>query len=62
MVCEMIVLEMGKFLGYKYYEVVMNLYVCLIYIKVYEIFEGDEELCECYKVLVFYFEELYKMY
>lgn len=34
MVVEMIVFDVGKLLGYKFYEVVMNLYVCFIYIKV----------------------------
>lgn len=46
MVCEMIILVKGWLIGYKFYEVVMSFYVCLIYIKVWYMLQGDQDLCE----------------
>lgn len=62
MLCEMMVLLKGCLMGYKFYEVVMSFYVCLIYIKVWYILQGDQDLCEQYVLLVKYFEELYNFY
>lgn len=62
MVCEMTVSSKGRLTGYKFYEAVMSFYARLIYIKVWYILQGDQDLREQYVSLVKYFEELYNFY
>lgn len=62
MVCEMIISVNGKLEEFQFYEVVMNLYVCLIYIKVWNILQGDKEFYQCYEFYVFYLCNFYDLY
>lgn len=67
MVCEMILFKVGKLIGYQFYEVVIYFYVCLIYIKVSQLFEyfdsvEVENLCQQLFGVVLYLQQLYVLY
>ncbi|MCU7366960.1 ribonuclease R [Pantoea stewartii] len=62
MVCEMTVSAKGKLTGFKHYEAVMNSHARLTYTKVWNILQGNPELCEQYAPLVKDLQELHNMY
>jgi ribonuclease R len=62
MVCEMTISSAGKLTGFKHYEAVMNSHARLTYTKVWNILQGNPELCEQYAPLLKPLEELHSMY
>jgi len=62
MVCEMTISGAGKLTGFKHYEAVMNSHARLTYNKVWNILQGDAELCEQYASQVKHLQELHSMY
>jgi ribonuclease R len=62
MVCEVTISAKGKISGYKFYPAVMHSKARLTYTKVWQILQGDPELCQEYAELVPHLEELYALY
>ncbi|MXP56382.1 ribonuclease R [Pantoea sp. Mhis] len=61
-VCEMNVSENGNLISYKHYEAVMHSYGRLTYNNVWDILQGNLELCKKYAFLVKHLKELYCLY